>query len=74
MDVTDSFFAGTPQRTKRLRGDLETAMAELLELRARVEEAARFSRTNLFNRKSPCFTNKLSAARRRSAKPRNRSR
>jgi hypothetical protein len=51
MDGTDRFFTATPRRAKRPRRDLETAMAELLELRAKVKAAARFSGMPSYRRK-----------------------
>ena len=74
MDITDSFLAAPPQRAKRLHGDLEAAMAELLELRARVEEAARFTVIPSYRRNSPPCTDKRSPAPRRCEKPHNRTR
>ena len=74
MDVTDRFFRGGAVTHKTTGYDLETAMAELLELRARVEEAAKFTGMPSCKRKSSCATDKRKAAGRRSDKPHKRTR
>lgn len=73
MDVTDSFFAGRRQRAKRPRGDLETAMAELFELRARVEEAAARSRSTLSRKRKSPSSIKPNPAQARNHKPHRRA-
>jgi hypothetical protein len=74
MNITDSFLATPPQRAKRLHGDLETAMAELLELRARVEEAAKFTGLPSCKTNSPSSIDKRNPAPRRCERPHNRTR
>jgi hypothetical protein len=61
--------------TRKTTGhDLETAMAELLELRAKVRAAARFNSLSAYKRKNPPAVAKRSTVRRRNGKPRNRTR
>ena len=74
MDTVDRLFAETPQRAKPPRCDLEAAMAELLELRAKVRAAARLSGMPPYMREAQSSTSRRNAVQRHNEKPHNRTR